>query len=417
MVFLGTVTEALATEDSRVVRARMRIDHAYRGVFEKTLVLFDDGMCDGPDLQVGEQYLMYTRRLGDGDVPSRGCTRSRHIKYADEDLEYLNGLSEARPTGTVLGRVVVRTDDYHGNDKPVAGALVELSGIAGTHATTTDGEGRYSFENLEPSKYAVAADLAGLRMLSFEGDGKPPSTVVHARGCAVVNMIMRRTWRGAIEGRIIRSNGEPAPAGIDLTLIQLENREGKERSNFLFGSGAITNEQGEYSFREVAPGRYKIVMNRYRFPDEKVPYPTIYWPGSRTEADALVIVVTDATVRQRYEFRLPPEPKSTRVVGIVLSLNGEPAQGAQVYITALPDNDIADDNENRPQTEPDGRFSFTALEGFEYRLHAIQNGARPLHSADLPFSLGKGSQFITLILDRPGRFDGDAVERERARHN
>src|SRR5207247_11391900 len=63
MVFLGTVTEGLATQDGRFVRARMRVDHAYKGVSEKTLVLFDDGMCDGPSLQIGQQYLMYTGRV------------------------------------------------------------------------------------------------------------------------------------------------------------------------------------------------------------------------------------------------------------------------------------------------------------------------------------------------------------------
>jgi hypothetical protein len=63
MVFLGTVTDALATRDGRVVRARIRVDRAYKGVSEQSLVLFDDGMCDGPDLRIGEQYLMYTRRF------------------------------------------------------------------------------------------------------------------------------------------------------------------------------------------------------------------------------------------------------------------------------------------------------------------------------------------------------------------
>ena len=118
--------------------------------------------------------------------------------------------------------------------------------------------------------------------------------------------------------------------------------------------------------------------------------------------------------QQRYDFRLPPESKSSQVTGIVLTPDGRPAQGAQVRITALPDNDIAGDNENRPQADADGHFSFTALEGFRYRLPAIQNGTRPLHSADLLFSLGQAQDFITIILDRPGRFDGD---REPDQHN
>ena len=97
MVFLGTITDALATRDGRVVRARMRVDRDYKGTSEGTLVVFDDGPCDGPELEVGQHYLMYTHRLGDGDVPSRGCTRSRNVKYAAEDLQYLDALDKAAP--------------------------------------------------------------------------------------------------------------------------------------------------------------------------------------------------------------------------------------------------------------------------------------------------------------------------------
>jgi len=389
----------------------MRIDHAYKGVTEASVILFDDGMCDGPTLEVGEQYLMYTRRVGNGDIPSRGCTRSRHVKYAYEDLKFLNGLPDARPVSRIFGRIAVRTDDYHGNDQPLAGAEVEISGTAGTHTTMTDGDGRYWFENLQPETYAVAATANGFRALLLGMD--KPSAKVEPRGCAAVNLIMRRTWQGRIAGRIIRSNGEPAIGGIDLTLIQLENREGKETSNFLFGSGVETDDQGEYSFDEVAPGRYKVVMNMYRFPTGSAPYPTIYWPGSRNEAGAIAIEVPDAAVTQRYDFKLPLEPKSTRISGLVIGPDGKPAKGVQVYISALPDNDIAGDNENRPQTDAEGRFSFTALEGWEYRLRAMQSGSRFFHSADLNFNLKDGLSFVTLVCDRPGRFDNDPVELRR----
>lgn len=110
MVFLGTVTGIPASPDRDGKRLRMRIDRVYKGVSEPALVLFDDGMCDGPDLRLGEQYLMYTRRDEEGKVPFRGCTRSRLVVYAEEDLKYLDSLGQLAPTASVFGQVMVETD-------------------------------------------------------------------------------------------------------------------------------------------------------------------------------------------------------------------------------------------------------------------------------------------------------------------
>jgi len=174
-----------------------------------------------------------------------------------------------------------------------------------------------------------------------------------------------------------------------------------------------TNEHGEYFVGDVAPGFYKIVMNKYTFPDSKVPYKTLYWPASPTEADGQVIEVKDAVPQQSYDFSLPPAPKMVKVTGIVVGADGRPAQGVHVLITALPDNSIAIDDQNMPETDADGHFSFTALEGFDYSLHAIQSGTKPWHSAEVLFSLNNGQYLITLVMDRPGRFDNDPIERAR----
>ena len=151
-------------------------------------------------------------------------------------------------------------------------------------------------------------------------------------------------------------------------------------------------------------------MNKYRFPSSGAPYPTIYWPGSRDEAGGIAIEVADAAVAQRYDFRLPAEPRSARVTGLVIGPDGKPAKGVQIYVSALPDNRIGIDDENRPLTDEDGRFSFTALEGWEYRIGATQSGSRSFHSGDLHFVLKDGQTSITLMCDRPGRFDNDPAE-------
>ncbi len=162
-----------------------------------------------------------------------------------------------------------------------------------------------------------------------------------ARGCVVVNMFLRKKWLGTVEGRLVGASGKPAPSGVGLYLRRMENREG-EQPRSLLGQSATTNDEGEYSFPEVAPGQYKIVMNLYRFPTARVPYPTIYWPNGRTESEAQVIEVGDEATQQRFDFRLPPEPTSAIAHGIVLGADGKPVAGAQVMIRALPDNSIGE---------------------------------------------------------------------------
>jgi hypothetical protein len=394
MVFLGTITDALATRDGRVVRARMRVDRDYKGTSEGTLVVFDDGPCDGPELEVGQHYLMYTHRLGDGDVPSRGCTRSRNVKYAAEDLQYLDALDKAAPTGTIFGQVAAWPEGRSG-DTPIQGAAVVIQGQGDTLTTMADGQGHYSFSGLKPAAYKVSASLPGFRMPSVEHEGVEAK--VEARGCAVADVAMRKNWPGTIRGSLMRPDGTPAMAGIDLNLIRVEGRGKNKFSKPLFYEEVQTNEQGEYSFLGVAPGRYKVVVHALGFPTPAVPYPQIYWPSASTEPGGSEIRISNAAVSRRFNFRLPPEVKSTVVSGVVLQADGRPAGGAKIQILKLPDYAITGIDAN---SDAAGHFSFTAMDGFDYSITAIGIGERPASSAELDFSLRNSPRFITLVLDR-----------------
>lgn len=410
VVFLGTLTEVLAERsDGWVQEARVRVDKTYKGVTETSVVLFDNGMCDGPTLKLGEQYLWYTHGGKTNVFPSRGCSRSRHVRHAGEDLNFLERLSNAAPTGTVFGQVLVRSDDYYGNDKPASGAAVTLSGPSGAFHANTDPEGQYFFGNLEPGKYSIRAELAGYRPLQGIDDWlRGP---VSARGCQVANVIMRRTWAGRVTGRLIRANGAPAGAKIPVNLFRVEGKEGKQRG-LLIGH-ARTDETGRYGFDAVAPGRYRIVMNLYSFPTSRSPYPTIYWPAGRKEWEGLVVEVTDNPVETQYDFQLPPEPASETVEGLVLA-DGKPVAGVTVQIRAG-EQSIGSGDENRPKTDENGRFRFQAFEGFPYRVNAVgtDSAGRSMHSADSWISVPTNGRSLFLVLDRPGRFDNDPAERLR----
>jgi hypothetical protein len=399
MVFLGTVTEVLPSSDARISRFRMIIDRAYKGISEKQLILFDDGMCDGPYLLVGEQYLMYTQRFGEGDVPARGCTHSRHLKSAEEDLAYLERLENAQPVARVFGRVEFWPDEP-GKAEPMASASVHLnSGDTETSTVTADGQGQYSFDGLNGGKYTVSAEIAGYHMP--EHDYGMFSATVEPRGCAQIDVKLKRNWPGNISGRLIRSEGTPAAAGIDLRLIRLpDSEDGSE--NPLAGE-VNTNEHGEYAFEHLPPGKYKVVVHWCCFPVVEVPYPAIYWPVGKSEEEGWVIVVGKAAGTQHCDFLLPPEVRSTTVSGQVLMSDGKPASGTKVWLLKLPEGENSDE-ENRccdfvdaMDVGADGRFSFKILEGVKYTLATSVDGGR-LETDHAPISFGNSQTPIVLKL-------------------
>src|SRR5579872_6583901 len=169
LVFLGTVMEVHA-ESGGLKTARMRIDAAYKGALRDSIELFDNGMCDGPDLQVGRQYLMYTSGLPTEAVPARGCTRSRSVEAAKEDLEFLEQYKKGTPPTQVRGTVRFRPNEPEDSElgekgrTPLPGVAITLSGDGAEFQTTTKADGSFVFSGLRAGSYEIDAELAGYRL-------------------------------------------------------------------------------------------------------------------------------------------------------------------------------------------------------------------------------------------------------------
>lgn len=284
IIVLGTVQ---GTSDGLIY---MRVDRTYKGVSEKTLTYYESGMCDGTSVEVGAQYLMYTVGAG-----TDGCTRSVNAKDADEDLKFLNGLAQAPPTGTVFGQVTVNTGSITSQGEPASGVTVEIQGEGEQRSGKTDSEGGYSFSGLNPGSYFVRATQPGFHESEKESDDNPD---VRARACSMANLVLRQNTSGVIGGRVISSDGTPAPEGIRLDLIRMTSEE--PGFELMIGFSVETDADGEYAFHEVAPGKYKVVLNRS---------PTIYWPGGKTERDGEEIEISEAIRSQECNFLLPSPVK------------------------------------------------------------------------------------------------------------
>jgi Carboxypeptidase regulatory-like domain len=365
VVFLGTVMDKVLLQDGQVgwapSKARMRVDRAYKGVTETELTLYDDGMCDGPSLQVGEQYLMYTHRDPDGGIPSRGCTRSAHVKFAEDDLKYLEGLATAHPTSRVYGRISTRAGDQD-DWQPSPGATVTLTGPNQKLIVKTDDSGQYSFDGLSPGKYSVSASQSGFDMPSHDY-GQYSADVV-ASGCAAIDVSLNKHWLGGIAGRLFRSDGTRAPAGIDLNLVRLRGED--EETDF--SGGVLTDENGEYAFRSVPPGKYKILLHWCCYPTPKAPYAPIYWPSAASEEGGSEVVVGLEPDAKQYDFHLPVEVKSKSMNALVILPDGKPAPGLEIWLLVGDDKHEGVDVGEQIRSDSNGRFSFTILQGLRYFL-------------------------------------------------
>jgi hypothetical protein len=136
----------------------MRGDQSFKGPLAGEVELFDNGMCDGPDLRVGRQYLMYTYATSTGAMPARGCTRSRAVEYADEDLQFLRAYLAGETSTEISGTVRYRPDepdDSRLGEKgrtPIDDVSVTISGADRSYKTSTDANGRYAVSGLPPGK-------------------------------------------------------------------------------------------------------------------------------------------------------------------------------------------------------------------------------------------------------------------------
>jgi hypothetical protein len=111
----------------------------------------------------GEQYLVYAYDI-DGKFNVSICTRTKLSKYAEDEIECLRALSDEKQQGRIYGQVVRLTRDFaQGFGSKSAGAMAGVKVVVEGHGNrfefTTDAEGNYRANGLEPGSYKVQAVL------------------------------------------------------------------------------------------------------------------------------------------------------------------------------------------------------------------------------------------------------------------
>jgi hypothetical protein len=366
--------------------ARMNVDRAFKGDLTKNIELFDSGMCDGPVLQVGGQYLMYTTPLASGMVPSRGCTRSRRVEDADEDLAFLKQYSAGNVATRIYGTVRFRPDepeDSTASRTPLKDARVTLSSDGHQFRATSNSLGVYSLSNLAPGEYTVSADLSGYRL-----DAAPDGVMLRANGCAVADLLMKVDRR--VEGTVLDNDGQP----VGGALVEMVSTDQKLERWQRHGGLDITDEDGHYTIDGLPPGEYYLGVNIQSTPSKKHPYATTYYPNTPDPRQAVPIGVPVGASVQMFDLRVPRRLPLVTIRGKVQTADGKPPlpeDHPQIYVETQNGN-------IRP--DAGGQFELELCEGINYSAYASSGPVRSrTYSAHVEFTPTKEHELV-LILDK-----------------
>jgi hypothetical protein len=266
--------------------------------------------------------------------------------------------SPARPqdAGPAIEGVVVRA----GTNEPLPNVQVTLirtnarapapraaSGdpVSNTTQTVTDRQGRFSFTNVEPGSYRIAAARNGYARQEygqrvFGGPGR--TLTVAASGVETVTISL--TPAGTVTGIVRDSSGE-AVAGLQVQLLRQVYTPSGQRTLVSAGTDR-TDDRGEYRVFWVTPGRYYLLVypsgsaravatlgtsgSPNEIPEDR--FPPTYYPGTIDVSQASLIDVRPGEELNAIDVSVSRQSLS-RVRGrVVDARTGQPPRTASVTI-------------------------------------------------------------------------------------
>ena len=243
---------------------------------------------------------------------------------------------QAAVSGTVLEA---------GSNTPVAGAQVTLMSFApGPQPgrppepliATTDQDGRYRFDALEPGRYRVSVQKAGFATMLWPGF--PEATLKAGERKTDLNVTIQRS--AAIVGRVLDENGESiANANVMRWRrpLVMNGAAVPARPGLIpAGSAAQTNDLGEFRLFGLAPGEvYVQATSRLDFGRSASPRPTVplatYFPGTADVVGAMAITLAAGQTSGDITIRMVSAP-AFQVSGVITDEGGRPVENALVRL-------------------------------------------------------------------------------------
>lgn len=385
-VFIGTVEKAEESEQVQrgdpefnvtVQIANVQIEKVFKGSKATEAVFRTEYSSCASGYEVGARLLFYAyydkkNRMWETHACDRGGAIEKDTDLAD-DLMYLQALP-ASARRTRLSGVLEHFEDYPGKRFThvgnIIGAKVKITGANKTYVVYTDKNGVYEIYDLPPGQYAVEPEIPVGLKISFPmyygevADAeKTRKVVLKAKSSGGVNFLLSSDT--SVSGKVYGADGRALPK-VCLRLVP----KGMAVSELRGWQLDCTDEQGRYSFDEIAPGEYLIVANEGNKISSDEPFPTAYYPGVFDEKSATVLTITSGSKLEDYDIHIPSQEATKVIQGVLLFSDGRPLAGESVEFKAETE---AEGYQGRAiaKTDAQGRFSLTVLQGMKGSLRGI----------------------------------------------
>jgi protocatechuate 3,4-dioxygenase beta subunit len=247
--------------------------------------------------------------------------------------------SPPKDKATVAGNVLVLD-----SGEPLKKARVTLQNRSDYHKSeyeSTDEQGRFRFDGVEPGSYDLSVSRNGYIDSEFgeKRAGGPGAVLTLHAGQQVSDLVFRMSRAAAISGHVYDEDGEPiARAQVGLFRASVRgNRETQE------SEPVATNDLGEFRLFGLSPGRYLISVsyagegtNQVYGPSPKrgpsSGYLPSYYPNTTDPAKAQRIVIHAGDELRSVDFFLHPGPVVTVSGQVVIAPPNPAGISANVFI-------------------------------------------------------------------------------------
>lgn len=139
------------------------VEEGYIGVQEKSVIVTSGGDLCGFPFSKGHEYLVYGRRLQNGEIYVSISSATKWKKEAAEDLKYLRGLPTARNGARIYGTVSRYSEPTNPHvmvrmGTAAVGQKLTIRGSQKNYEVAADAQGKFEIPAIPPGRYTIVLE-------------------------------------------------------------------------------------------------------------------------------------------------------------------------------------------------------------------------------------------------------------------